>query len=65
MNNIIIVEYWRRTLDGYEYSSNRIFSKKSSAYMTLIMSGFKPLDKDELTFSRGSMKANITEREVE
>lgn len=52
-------------MEGYEYSSNRIFSKKSSAYMTLIMSGFKPIDREELTFQKNDMKANITEREVE
>lgn len=63
--NIILVEYWRRTLDGYEYSSNRLFEKKNKAYMTLIMSGYKPIDKEELTFKKGDMKANITEREVE
>lgn len=52
-------------MEGYEYSSNRLFYSHTKARMKLIMSGFKQVDDEELIFKKDGMKAVITEREIE
>lgn len=65
MNKIFIVEYWRKVMDGYEYSSNRLFYQYPKARITLVMSGYRVADEEGFTFKKDGMKVTITERVIE
>jgi len=63
MTSVIVVEFWRRTLDGREYNSNRLFSDELKAKQYLRMNHFRQVD--ELTFEKKNLRAIITERTIE
>jgi hypothetical protein len=68
MNNsppyiIYIVEFWRRTLEGREYTSSRIFSEYSKARKYLTLNGYDFIDDN--VYNKDNMRAILTERTVE
>lgn len=60
---IIIIEFWRKSIDRIEYSHNKIFLDEDSAKSYLRINRFWQID--ELTFERNGLRAIITERKVE
>ena len=62
---IWIVEFWRRSLDGREYCSNRIFETEFKARKYLRLSGYRILGDEEFVYHKDSMRAILTERTVE
>jgi hypothetical protein len=60
---VYIIEFWRRTLEGREYVSSRLFSEFCKAKKYLIRNGYRPLD--ENVFDKDDLRAIITERTIE
>jgi hypothetical protein len=60
---VYIVEFWRRTLEGREFVSNRIFSTEDKArgYLTLNKYDFI----DDNVYKKSDIRAILTERTVE
>jgi hypothetical protein len=66
MNNsppVYIIEFWRRTLEGREYVSSRLFSEFCKARKYLDRNGYRPLD--ENVYDKSDLRAIITERTIE
>lgn len=62
-NQIAVIEFWRRSIDRWEFASNRLFSSELKAKEHLRMNGYKQLD--EMIYFNGTLRAIITERTVE
>ena len=68
MNNsppyqVYVLEFWRRTLDGREFISNRLFGSEEKARGYLTINGYNLLD--ENTYNKKDIRAILTERTVE
>ena len=60
---VYIIEFWRRTIEGREYISSRLFSELSKAIKYLTLNSYNIID--ENVYNKGEIRAIITERTVE
>ncbi len=62
-NQIAVIEYWRRTLDGREYCSNRLIHSEAFARRILLDLGYREID--DGIWAKDDMKALLTLRTIE
>lgn len=60
---IYVLEFWRRTLDGREFISSRLFQLESKARSYLALNSYTPIDDN--TYKKQDIRAILTERTVE